>query len=94
MADRDLSHRPASTSASMTDFLAGHLTTPSEAAMRQEQKIRCGQLVSVDDVVRRCPELEAEIKELLPMIAALEKMKAAENKDQARLAMTLPSNPE
>lgn len=59
-------------------------------AAEYSEKIRCGQLVSVDDYVRRCPELEAEIKELFPTIAALEKMKVADNKDQARLATTLP----
>lgn len=61
-------------------------------AAEYSEKIRCGQLVSVDDYVRRCPELADEIKELFPTIAALEKMKAADNKDQARLATTLPLN--
>ena len=59
-------------------------------AAEYADKIRVGQLVSIEDYVRRNPELESEIRELFPTIAALEKMKAANNKDQARLATTLP----
>jgi len=38
-ASREVNPFPSTTSASMTDFLAGHLTTPSQAAMRDEEKI-------------------------------------------------------
>ena len=87
-------NEPASTSESQSpgDHSQGDLhREPLEVlAAEYSEKIRCGQLVSVDDYIRRCPELEDEIKELFPTIAALEKMKAADNKDQARLATTLP----
>ena len=59
-------------------------------AAEYADKIRVGQLVSIEDYVRRTPGLEQEIRELFPTIAALEKMKVADNKDHARLATTLP----
>lgn len=38
-ASREVNSFPSTTSASVTDFLAGHLTTPSQAAMRDEEKV-------------------------------------------------------
>ena len=54
-ASRELNSFASSTSASMTDFLAGHLTTPSEAAMRDEQKVQLLALEHANWLVQRYP---------------------------------------
>ena len=90
---------PADLEAIMDNFSSSPKSPPDDELLRQPlevmaaeyaDKIRVGQLVSIEDYVSRNPELEPEIRELFPTIAALEKMKVADNKDHARLATTLP----
>lgn len=52
-ASREVNSFPSTTSASMTDFLAGHLTTPSEAAMRDEQKVELHAAVEAMEPIDR-----------------------------------------